>query len=119
MRYPPRLAHLATNKIVAARLAPGFGQAHNIDDAEALERLERALPGPLLEDLLAATWAALQADRKRFDPDRMLDESGHAGSGAGGDQSADAVELRFVEGDGHLARRHTDHHTLGACRSAR
>jgi hypothetical protein len=74
MRYPPRLAHLATNKIVAARLAPGFGQAHNIDDAEALERLERALPGPLLEDLLAATWAALQADRKRFDPDRMLEK---------------------------------------------
>src|SRR5690348_4664384 len=74
MRFPPRLAHLATAKVVAAKLAPAFAQAHNIDEEEALERLDRALPGQLLEDLLDATWSELQAASKRFDETRVLEK---------------------------------------------
>lgn len=74
MNYPPRLAHLATAKIVAAKLVPAFAKAHLIDEEEARERLERALPGALLEQLLDATWSAMQASTRRFDETRLLDK---------------------------------------------
>ena len=53
MRYPPRLAHLATRAVVVAKLAPTYAAAHSIDDEEARVRLEASLSGSLLEDLLA------------------------------------------------------------------
>lgn len=74
MRYPPRLAHLATAKIVAAKLAPAYASAHLIDDEEALGRLERALPGSLLDDLLEATWRALEEKSSRFNEQRTLEK---------------------------------------------
>ena len=55
MRYPARLAHLATRAIVVAKLAPTFADAHQLDHDEAAYRLGAALSGPLLDDLLAAT----------------------------------------------------------------
>ena len=57
MRYPARLAHLATRAVVAAKLAPTFAEAHHIDHEEAVQRLQHRALGPLLEDLLAATLA--------------------------------------------------------------
>jgi len=74
MRYPPRLAHLATTRVLAAKLVPGFAQAHGLDDEESRERLERGLQGALLEDLLAAMWRALEEKSKRFDADRTLEK---------------------------------------------
>ena len=59
MRYPPRLSHLATKAVVVAKLGPTYAEAHTLEDEEAFIRLSRALTGPLLEDLLAATWTAL------------------------------------------------------------
>ena len=35
MRYPARLAHLATRAVVVAKLAPTFAEAHHIDHEEA------------------------------------------------------------------------------------
>jgi hypothetical protein len=74
MNFPPRLAHLATSKVVAAKLVPAFAKAHLIDEEEALERLERALPGSLLEQLLEATWRAMADSTKRFDETRLLEK---------------------------------------------
>lgn len=74
MRYPPRLGHLATAKIVAAKLTPPYASAHLVDENEAVGRLERALPGPLLEDLLEATWKALEQKSKRFDEQKTLEK---------------------------------------------
>ena len=57
MRYPARLAHLATRAIVVAKVAPTFADAHHIEHEEAVDRLNSALTGPLLEDLLASRTA--------------------------------------------------------------
>jgi len=74
MRFPTRLAHLATVKVVAAKLAPAFALAHRVDEDEARDRLEHGLPGALLDDLLEATWLELQAQSKRFDEARALEK---------------------------------------------
>jgi hypothetical protein len=73
MRYPPRLAHLATRGVVAAKLAPTYGISHQVDDEEALMRLTRALGGPLLDDLLATAWAELVATKKKLTDEELLE----------------------------------------------
>jgi hypothetical protein len=74
MRYPPRLAHLATRAVVVAKLIPTYAAAHSIDDEEARARLEVSLNGPLLEDLLAATWVVLLGGTKRLTEDGLLEK---------------------------------------------
>ena len=74
MRYPPRLAHLATRAVVVAKLLPTYAAAHSIDDEEARTRLEAALSGSLLEELLATTWRALQGGTKRLTDDGLLEK---------------------------------------------
>jgi hypothetical protein len=78
MRFPPRLGHLATRRVVAAKLWPTFAEMHDIDEQEALQRLERALAGRLWEDLLEATWSALleknKNRKKRLDEDALLEK---------------------------------------------
>lgn len=74
MNYPPRFAHLATQKVLVAKLIPTFSAAHRIDEEEARERLSTALHGALLEQLLEATWGALTENRKRLDDDGLLEK---------------------------------------------
>ena len=74
MRYPARLAHLATRAVVVAKLAPTFAEAHQLDHEEATQRLHTGLSGPLLEDLLAATWTALLAGTKKLDEEGLLEK---------------------------------------------
>jgi hypothetical protein len=72
MRYPPRLAHLATRAVVVAKLLPTYAAAHSIDDEEAQVRLSAALSGSLLEELLASTWAALLGGKKHLEEEGLL-----------------------------------------------
>lgn len=72
MAYPPRLSHLATQKIVVGKLVPTFAAAHLIDENEAHERLMSALKGSLLDQLLDATWAAIVASAAKPDDDKLL-----------------------------------------------
>lgn len=74
MRFPARLSHLATRSVVAAKLAPTFAEAHHVDHEEAVQRLQTALSGPLLEDLLAATWQALLGGTKKLDEEGLLEK---------------------------------------------
>jgi hypothetical protein len=74
VRYPPRLGHLATRPVVVAKLIPTFARAHQLDEAEAHQRLTRALAGRLWEDLLAAAWEAMQRRVKRLDEERLLEK---------------------------------------------
>lgn len=74
MRFPPRLAHLATRSVVVARLTPTYADAHQIDEDEARQRLESAIQGPLLEDLLAETWASMKGDTKRLTDEGLLEK---------------------------------------------
>ncbi len=74
MRYPARLAHLATRAVVVAKLLPTYAAAHSIDDEEARLRLESALSGTLLEELLAASWSALVGGAKRLTDDGLLEK---------------------------------------------
>lgn len=74
MRYPARLAHLATRAIVVAKLAPTYGEAHALEFEEARDRLDTALAGPLLDDLLAATWQALLGGTKKLDEEGTLEK---------------------------------------------
>lgn len=74
MRFPPRLAHLATRAVVAARVLPTYSQTHQLDEEIARPRVEAALKTPLHDDLLAATWAALLDGRKRLDEAGLLEK---------------------------------------------
>ncbi len=74
MRYPPRLGHLATRAVVVAKLIPTYAAAHSVDDEEARTRLEASFSGSLLEDLLAASWAALLGGGKRLTDDGLLEK---------------------------------------------
>jgi hypothetical protein len=74
MRYPARLSHLATRQVVVARLMPTFAQAHDLDDEEAVARLEAALTPALMERLLGATWQALLGSTKRLDESALLEK---------------------------------------------
>jgi hypothetical protein len=74
MRFPPRLAHLATRSVVVSKLVPSFALAHRVEDDEATDRLDSALRGPLLDDLLEATWNQLQVAAKRPDEERLLEK---------------------------------------------
>jgi len=72
MRYPPRLGHLATRKVVVAKLLPTFAEAHQIDDEEAARRLDSALAGRLLEELLAAAWSEMVKNKGKKQSDEQL-----------------------------------------------
>ncbi|MGQ0504879.1 MAG: hypothetical protein ACT4TC_06125 [Myxococcaceae bacterium] len=74
MNYPPRLAHLATRAVVIAKLKPTYAGAHHIDDEEAGDRLERALSGSLLPQLLEATWTAMKGNSKRLTEAGLLEK---------------------------------------------
>src|SRR5262249_24440402 len=74
MRSPARLSHLAPRAIVVAKLAPTFADAHHLDHEEAASRLGTALSGPLLDDLLAATWQALLGGTKKLDEEGLLEK---------------------------------------------
>ena len=74
MRYPARLAHLATRAIAVAKLAPTFADAHHLDHDEAASRLGTALSGPLLDELLAPTWQALLGGTKKLDEEGLLEK---------------------------------------------
>jgi hypothetical protein len=74
MSFPPRLGHLATRRVVVAKLWPTYCEVHAVDEAEARERLERGLAGRLWEDLLDATWTALQGKKKRLDDAGLLEK---------------------------------------------
>lgn len=75
MRFPPRLAHLATRAVVVAKLLPTYAQAHQLDEEEARGRLEAALRvGGLLEDLLAAAWASMKGKTKRLTEEGLLEK---------------------------------------------
>ena len=72
MRYPPRLSHLATRSVVVAKLAPTYGEANSVEDEEALARLDKALQGTLLEELIAAAWTALLGANEDLDEERLV-----------------------------------------------
>jgi len=74
VRYPPRLGHLATRPVVVNRLVPTYAKAHQIDEQEAAQRLERAVSGRIWEDLLAATWEAMKSRVKRLDEQKLLEK---------------------------------------------
>jgi hypothetical protein len=74
MRYPPRLAHLATRAVVVAKLVPTYAAAHGLDDEEARARLDASLSGTLLEELLSGTWTALLGGTKRLDEGGLLEK---------------------------------------------
>lgn len=74
MKYPPRLGHLATRPVVVNRLVPTYAKAHQIDEHEAAQRLERAIAGRIWEDLLAATWEAMKSRVKRLDEQKLLEK---------------------------------------------
>lgn len=74
MNHPPRLAHLATRAVIAARLAPTYALAHNVDDDEAREQMERALKGSLWERLLDATWEAMLGGTKRLSDEALVEK---------------------------------------------
>lgn len=74
MSYPPRLSHLATRAVVAAKLVPTYARAHNIDEEEASQRLFSALAGRLLPQLLEATWEAMRGKSKRLTDDGLLEK---------------------------------------------
>lgn len=73
MSYPPRLGHLLTRAVMAARFRPTFASSHEIDEDEAQDRLVRALAGNLWEVLLDSTWFALTDKKRAVDPDDALD----------------------------------------------
>jgi hypothetical protein len=74
MSFPPRLGHLVTRAVVAARLRPTFASSHEIDEEEGQERLERALAGGLWELLLDSTWAALNDEKRTIDEAALLEK---------------------------------------------
>lgn len=74
MRVPPRLGHLATRAVVVAKLTPTYASAHQVDEEEAGIRLDAALRGALLEELLAATWTALLGGTQRLTEDGLLEK---------------------------------------------
>jgi hypothetical protein len=74
VKYPPRLGHLATRPVVVNRLVPTYAKAHQIDEQEAMQRLERAIAGRIWEDLLAATWEAMKSHVKRLDEQKLLEK---------------------------------------------
>lgn len=74
MNYPPRLGHLVTRKVVAAKLAPTYALSHNLEEGEAVAALERALEGSLWEALLAASWQALVEKNRKLDEERLLEK---------------------------------------------
>jgi len=74
MNHPPRLGHLATRAVIAARLGPTYAKAHAVDEDEAREQMERALQGALWERLLDATWAAMLGGTKRLTEDGLLEK---------------------------------------------
>ncbi len=78
MDYPPRLAHLATRDIVAAKLARLFADVHQIDEAEALDRLGRGLKGALWESLLSSAWKALRASSERLTDEALVEKVARA-----------------------------------------
>lgn len=74
MVFPPRLSHLATQRIVVAKLVPTFAAAHRIDENEAHARLMTAVKGALLDQLLDAAWSALLSETKRLDEESLLEK---------------------------------------------
>ena len=72
MRYPPRLAHLATRAVVVAKLAPTYAEANSIEDEDGISRLDRALQSPLLDELLAATWNALLGMSDNLEEEKLV-----------------------------------------------
>jgi hypothetical protein len=78
MRFPPRLAHLATRAVVTAKLFPTYAASHHVDDDEAALRVSRALQGPLLDDLLAAAWAELCGGTKKLSEEGLLEKVAQA-----------------------------------------
>jgi hypothetical protein len=74
MNHPPRLAHLATRAVLAAKLGPTYAKAHNVDDDEAREQLERALRGSLWERLLDAAWEAMLDGTKRLSDEALVEK---------------------------------------------
>jgi hypothetical protein len=74
MNHPPRLGHLATRAVIAAKLAPTYAKAHNVDDDEAREQLERALRGSLWERLLDAAWEAMVGGTKRLNDEALVEK---------------------------------------------
>ncbi len=76
VRFPPRLSHLATRPVMVAKLAPTYASTHEIDDEEAVERMDRALAGSsqLHDDLLAACWLELQAKKRKSDEAALLEK---------------------------------------------
>ena len=74
MRYPPRLAHLATRAVVVAKLWPTFAAAHEMDEEEAEARLTSALQGQLLDELLAHAWEAMRQKAPRGEESALLEK---------------------------------------------
>lgn len=74
MKYPARLSHLATRAVVVAKLNQAYGASHAIEDDEASRRLDAALSGPLLDELLSATWEAMTGTTKRLDEAGLLEK---------------------------------------------
>ncbi len=74
MRYPPRLAHLATRAVVVAKLNSAYAVANHLDDNEAARRLDVALSGALLDELLAAAWQEMTGQAKRLDEAGLLEK---------------------------------------------
>src|SRR5690349_18854937 len=73
MRYPARLAHLATRAVLVAKLVPTYASAHQLDEELARERLQAALQGSLLEDILASTWEGLQEKSRGREEAELLE----------------------------------------------
>lgn len=74
MNFPPRLAHLATGAVLAAKLTPTYAHAHQVDDDEASGRLVSALKGRFTEQLLSSTWRALLKNRGKRSEEELLEK---------------------------------------------
>lgn len=74
MPHPPRFAHLLTRSLVISKLVAPYAESHAVDDEEAAIRLERAVKGALLDDLLDATWNVLVDTSKSGDTEALLDK---------------------------------------------
>jgi hypothetical protein len=59
---------------LTAKLVPTYAEAHQLEDEEASTRIQTALQGALLEDLLAGIWATMVGSTQRLDDEGLVEK---------------------------------------------